>query len=120
MNSETYFILMGMLVALAATKYEALKTSTNPFQPSSPTLLLFLTSLCCHTVSSTADMSLPATIYIFHISGVVGVDTLLWIILSQFSNWCIINSFVLVVTLVCHTNCIELVYLTSYTRPLPS
>ncbi|RHN67523.1 hypothetical protein MtrunA17_Chr3g0103601 [Medicago truncatula] len=56
-------------------------------------------------------MSLPATIYIFHISGVVGCETLLWIILSQiWRNWFIINLFVSVVTLVCHTNCIELVY----------
>ncbi|RHN67521.1 hypothetical protein MtrunA17_Chr3g0103581 [Medicago truncatula] len=55
-------------------------------------------------------MSLPATIYIFHFSGVVGCETLLWIILSQFSNWCIVNSFILVVTFVCHTNCIKLVH----------
>ena len=106
-NYKAYFILMGLLVTLASIKYEAL--NTNPFQPLSPTMLLFLTSLFCHTVSSTADMSLPATLYIFHISSVVGVETLLWIILSQFSNWCIINSFLLVVTLVCHTNCIKLV-----------
>lgn len=98
-----------MLVTLAGTKYEAL--NTNPFKPLSPTMLLFLTSLCCHAVSSTADMSLPATTYIFHISGVVGFETLLWIILSQiWRNWFIINIFVSVVTLVCHTNCIELVY----------
>jgi len=91
---------MGLLVTLASTKYEAL--NTNPFQPLSPTMLLFLTSLCCHAVSSTTDMNFPTTEYIFHISGVVGVETLLWIILSQFSNWCIINSFILVVTFVCH------------------
>ncbi|AES70742.1 transmembrane protein, putative [Medicago truncatula] len=107
-NYKAYFFLMGLLVTLASTKYEAL--NTNPFQPLSPTMLLFLTSLCCHAVSSTADMSLSATIYIFHFSGVVGCETLLWIILSQISNWCIVNSFILVVTFLCHTNCIKLVH----------
>jgi len=105
---KVYFILMGLLVPLAAMKYQGL--NTNPFQPPPITMLLFLISLFCHAVAFTADMSFPTTIYIFHISGVVGVDTLLWTILSQFSNWCIINSFVSVVTFVCHTNCIELVY----------
>jgi len=99
---------MGLLVPLATMKYQGL--STNQFQPPPPTMLLFLIALFCHAIASTADMSFPTTIYIFHFSGVVGVDTLLWIILSHFSNWCIINSFVLVITLVCHTNCIELAY----------
>jgi len=107
-NYKTYFILMGLLVTLAGTRYEAL--NINPFQPPSPAMLMFLISLFCHAVASTTDMSFPTTIYIFPISGVVGCETLLWIILSQFSNWCIINSFVLVVTLVCHTNCIQLAY----------
>ena len=100
---------MGLLVTLAGTRYEAL--NINPFQPPSPTMLMFLISLFCHSVASTADMSFPTTIYIFHISGVVGCETLLLIIVSQISYWCIINSFVLVVTLVCHTNCdVKLVY----------
>ena len=107
-NYKSYFILMCLLVTLAASKYEAL--NTNPFQPPKPTMLLFLTSLFCHAVASTADISFPTTKYIFHISGVVGCETLLLIIVSQISNWCIINSSVLVVTLVCHTDCIELVY----------
>ena len=99
---------MGSLVALVAMKYQAL--DINPFQPLCPTMLLFLISLCNHAVAFTADMSFPTTKYIFHISGVVGCETLLWIIVSQTSYWCIINSSVLVFTLACHTNCIEVAH----------
>ena len=107
-NYNPYFTLMGLLVALVAMKYQAL--DINPFQPLCPTMLLFLISLCNHAVAFTTDMSFPTTIYIFHISGVVGCETLLWMIVSQISYWCIINSSVLVFTLACHANCIELAH----------
>ena len=102
---KTYFTLISLEVGLLAIKYEGL--STNPFQQSSPICFLFLTSLFCHAVSTMADMSYPTTKIIFHFSGVIGCEALLWILLPESRSWYIINIFILVVTSFCFFNCIE-------------
>jgi energy-coupling factor transporter transmembrane protein EcfT len=102
---KSYTILMSLELASIGIKYQGL--NTNPFQQSSPTILLFLTALFCHVVSSTADSTLPITMVIFHISGVVGCETLLWILLLEFWNWYIINLFLVLVTSFCYFNCIH-------------
>jgi len=80
--------------------------NTSPFQQSSPTFFLFLTSLFCHAVSTMADFSLPTTRIVFHFSGVVGCEALLCILLPQLWNWYIINLFLLMVTSLCFFDCI--------------
>ncbi|WJX37341.1 aspartate transaminase aat1 [Trifolium repens] len=40
-----------------------------------------------YQVTTMADMNLPSTMVIFHFSGVVGCETLLWILLPQLWNW---------------------------------
>ncbi|CAJ2640200.1 unnamed protein product [Trifolium pratense] len=57
-----------------------------------------------YQVATMADMNLPATMIIFHISGVVGCETLLWILLPEFWNWYIINLFLLMATTFCFFN----------------
>jgi hypothetical protein len=103
-NHKAYFILMSLEVGLIGIKYQGL--NTNPFQQSSPTVFMCLTSLFCHTVTTMADMNLTTAIVIFHISGIVGCETLLWIILPVFWKWYIINLFLLLVTSFCFFNTI--------------
>jgi hypothetical protein len=96
---------MGLELALMAVLYQS--SNTNPFPQSSPIYILFLTSLCCHVVVTMADMSLPPTIIIFHFSGVVACETLLWILLPVFWKWFLINLFPLLVILFCFFNFID-------------
>jgi hypothetical protein len=94
---KAYTILMSLELGSIGIKYQAPNTN-NPFQQSSPTMLLFFTALFCHAVATMADMTLPTTMIIFHFSGVVGCETLLWILLPDFWNWHIINLFLLMAT----------------------
>ncbi|AES70743.2 transmembrane protein, putative [Medicago truncatula] len=60
-----------------------------------------------YQVATMADMSFLTTMFIFHFSGVIGCETLLWILLPDFWNWYIINLFLLVITSFCFFNCIQ-------------
>lgn len=102
---KAYTILMSLELGSIGIKYQGL--NTNPFQQSSPIMLIFLISMICHAVASTGNMNLTNTIFIFHLSGVVGCETLLWILLPHFWNCCIINLFLLLVTSICFFNCID-------------
>ncbi|PNX57485.1 hypothetical protein L195_g050425 [Trifolium pratense] len=103
---ESYTILMSLELASIAIMYQGPNTN-NPFQQSSPTMLLFLTALFSHAVTTMADMNLPSTTIIFHFSGVVGCETLLWILLPVYWKWYIINLFLLLVTSLCFFNFIH-------------
>ncbi|RZB51005.1 hypothetical protein D0Y65_047736 [Glycine soja] len=54
-----------------------------------------------HVVASTAEMSLPTTIFIFHVSGIVACQTLMWVLVSEILWWYIINVLVLLVASFC-------------------
>ncbi|QCE13897.1 hypothetical protein DEO72_LG11g895 [Vigna unguiculata] len=84
MKNKAYTILMGLELTLIGIKYEG--SNTNPFQHSTPILLLFLTATCSHLLASTAQTTCP-TIFIFHVSGVVGCEALLWILISPEFIW---------------------------------
>jgi hypothetical protein len=101
-----YTILMSLELGSIGIMYQGL--NTNPFHQSSPICFLFFTALFCHAVTTMADMNLPSTMVIFHFSGVVGCETLLWILLPQLLNcYIIINLFLLLVTSFCFFNCIH-------------
>ncbi|CAJ2640204.1 unnamed protein product [Trifolium pratense] len=57
-----------------------------------------------YQVATMADMSFSTTRIIFHLSGVVGCETLLWILLPELWKWYIFNMFLLVVTSLCFLN----------------
>ncbi|KAG4923699.1 hypothetical protein JHK87_049239 [Glycine soja] len=57
--------------------------------------------MCSHVVASTAEMSLPTTIFIFHVSGIVACQTLMWVLVSEILWWYIINVLVLLVASFC-------------------
>ncbi|CAJ2640201.1 unnamed protein product [Trifolium pratense] len=105
---KAYTILMSLELASIGIMYQAPNTN-NPFQQSSPTMLLFLAALFCHAVTTMADMNLPSTMIIFHFSGLVGCETLLWILLPVFWKWFIINLFLLIVTSFCFFDFIDYV-----------
>jgi len=100
---KAYFILMSLELASIEIKYQGSNTN-NLFQQSSPTFFMFLTALFCHAVATMADMSFLTTMFIFHFSGVVGCEALLWILLLEFWHWYIFNMFLLVVTSLCFLN----------------
>ena len=104
---KAYTILISLELASIEIKYQG--SNTNPFQQPSPIFFMFLTSLFCHVVASTADFSFLTTTIIFHFSGVVACETLLWILLPHFWNWYIINLFLLVVTSFCYFNFIHII-----------
>ncbi|KOM40288.1 hypothetical protein LR48_Vigan04g048600 [Vigna angularis] len=89
MKNKGYSILMALELTSIGIKYGGL--NTNPFQHSTPTVLLFLTAACSHVLASTAQTNRP-TIFIFNVSGVVGCEALLWILIApEFLWWYIIN-----------------------------
>jgi aspartate aminotransferase len=100
---KAYIILITLELGSIGIKYQALNTN-NPFQQSTPICFLFLTSLFCHAVATMADTSFLTTRIIFHLSGVVGCETLLWILLPELWKWYIFNMFLLVVTSLCFLN----------------
>lgn len=108
---KSYTILMSLELGLIEIKYQGLgsHTTKNPFQQSSPlSMLIFLTAIFCHALASLApDSSSPTTLIIFHLSGVVGCEVLLWVLLTEFWWWYLINLFLLLVTSLCFSNCVE-------------
>jgi len=100
---KAYFILMSLELASIGIKYQDSNTN-NLYQQSSPTFFMFLTALFCHTVATMADLSFLTTMLIFHFSGVVGCEALLWILLPEFLKWYFFNMFLLVVISLCFLN----------------
>ncbi|CAL5202450.1 unnamed protein product [Lathyrus oleraceus] len=96
---QAYTILMTLELGSIGIKYQG--SNINPFQQSSPTFFLFLIALLCHAVTTVADLNFPTTMIMFHFTGVVGCETLLWILLPEFWKWYIINLFLLLVTSFC-------------------
>jgi len=111
---KAYAVLMALELASIEIKY-GISSSTNPFQQLSPTTMIFLVAIFCHALASIADSSFPATIITFHVSGVAGCETLLWLFLAQFLKFYTINAILLLVSLFCFFN-----YLTHFKSDTPS
>ncbi|RDX72320.1 hypothetical protein CR513_48212, partial [Mucuna pruriens] len=107
MKLEGYIIIMGLLLTTIGIKYEG--SNTNPFNHPTPSTLIFLTAASCHFLASTAEMRLQITIYIFHVSGIVGCQSLMWIIVPQLLYWSIINLLLLLLAPFCF-NYYELIF----------
>nr|KYP76205.1 hypothetical protein KK1_020438 [Cajanus cajan] len=120
---KAYLVLMGFELTCIGIKYGCggVSHTTNPFQPStptpSPTLLLFLTAIFSHVLASMAHITNQATIITFHVSGIIGCETLLWVLLVHLLWYSIINPLFLLLAsfcffnyathlLVCFLNCI--------------
>ncbi|KAK7305326.1 hypothetical protein VNO77_43230 [Canavalia gladiata] len=99
--SKLYTIFIALVLASIAIQYGG--SQTNPFQKSSPPMLIFITALCSHLLASLAQAqtTLPTTI-IFHVSGILASQALLCIFLAN-SWWCyyIINLLLLLFASLC-------------------
>ena len=96
---SVYIFLITLEAASIGIKYQGL--STNPFQEPRPSMLLFLIAIFCHAISLAAKIGWPTTI-IFHVSGILACETLLWILVAEFWWWCaIINVIPLLVAVLC-------------------
>ncbi|QCD78064.1 hypothetical protein DEO72_LG1g1693 [Vigna unguiculata] len=99
---KAYAVLMALELASIEIKY-GISSDSNPFQQLSPTTLIFVVAIFCHALASIADSSFSAIIT-FHVSGVVGCETLLWLFLSEFLRYYIINAILLLVAFFCFFN----------------
>ncbi|WVZ19740.1 hypothetical protein V8G54_007062 [Vigna mungo] len=114
MKNKGYTILMALELTSIGIKYGG--SDINPFQHSTPTVLLFLTAACCHILASTDQTNWP-TIFIFNVFGVVGCEALMWILIApEFFWWYIIKVPLLLVYL--YLNCNQIKELIPDTTPL--
>ncbi|WVZ21117.1 hypothetical protein V8G54_008439 [Vigna mungo] len=89
MKNKAYTILMALQLTSIGIKYGG--SDNNPFKHSTPTVLLFLTAACSHVLASRSQINSP-TIFIFNVSGVIGCEALMWIlIVPEILWWYIIN-----------------------------
>ncbi|KAL2956127.1 hypothetical protein AAZX31_18G068300 [Glycine max] len=89
---KAYLVLVALELTCIGIKYGVSNTN-NPFQQSS--LLLFLTAIFSHVLASSADMTKQIIIITFHMSGITGCETLLWILINDFMCYCMVNLLLL-------------------------
>jgi len=97
-HNKAYTILMALLLNSIGIKYEG--SNNNPFNYSSPSKMIFVTAMCCHVLASAAEMSMPTTIFIFHMSGISGCEALMWILVDEF-RWCYVTNVLLLLAASC-------------------
>uniref|UniRef100_K7MQD6 Uncharacterized protein n=1 Tax=Glycine max TaxID=3847 RepID=K7MQD6_SOYBN len=93
---EEYLVLVALELTCIGIKYEVSNTN-NPFQQSS--LLFFLTAIFSNVLASTTDTTKQITIITFQVSGITGVETLLWILIPDFMCYCMVNLLLLLLAL---------------------
>ena len=93
---------MALLLSCIGIKYEG--SNNNPFQHASPSRMIFVTATCCHVLVSTVEVNLPTTVFIFHLSGIIGCEVLMWILEDEFAWWYVTNLFLLLVASFCFNN----------------
>ncbi|KAL4343106.1 hypothetical protein AHAS_Ahas11G0045200 [Arachis hypogaea] len=99
-TNGVYIFLITLEAASIGIKYQG--QSTNPFQELQPIILLFLTAIFCHAITLITSKLGCQIVIIFHVSGVLGCETLLWILVAQFWWWyAIINVVPLLIVLLC-------------------
>ncbi|XP_029126881.1 uncharacterized protein LOC109795459 isoform X2 [Cajanus cajan] len=103
---KAYLVVMTLELACIGIKYGGGVSETNPFQPSTPTptVMLFLTAMFSHVLASTADITNQTIIITFHVSGIIGCEALLQILLVHFLWYSIINLILLLLASLCFFN----------------
>ncbi|KAG4923701.1 hypothetical protein JHK87_049241 [Glycine soja] len=90
---KAYLVLIALELTCIGIKYGVSNTN-NPFQQSR-FLMLFLTAIFSHVLASTADMTKQIIIITFHMSGITGCETLLWILIHDFMCYFMVNLLLL-------------------------
>ncbi|KAG5141312.1 hypothetical protein AAZX31_12G218400 [Glycine max] len=94
-----YVFLFTLLLGSVQIKYR--EPETNPFL-STPTLSLFVASITCHGLASmAAHTNLQGSLIIFHLSGIVGCEVLMWVLLADILCYCMINMLASLVAFLC-------------------
>ncbi|KAH1197101.1 hypothetical protein GmHk_18G050973 [Glycine max] len=96
-----YVIPFTLLLASVQIKYT--EAVTNPFL-STPAMPLLIASITCHGLASMADTNLRAPFIIFHLSGIVGCEVLIWVILTDIFWYCMVNMLASLVAFLCFFN----------------
>ena len=96
-----YVILFTLLLGSVQIKYT--EAETNPFR-STPTTSLFVASITCHVLASMSDTNLQAPFIIFHLSGIVGCEVLIWVLLTDIFWYSMVNMLASLVAFICFFN----------------
>ncbi|KAH1197115.1 hypothetical protein GmHk_18G050983 [Glycine max] len=100
-NGKAFVILFTLLLGSVQIKYT--EPGTNPFL-STPTMSLFVASITCHGLASmAADTNLQALI-IFYMSGIVGCEVLVWVLLADIFWYSMVNMLASIVAFLCFFN----------------
>ncbi|KAH1197100.1 hypothetical protein GmHk_18G050972 [Glycine max] len=93
-----YVFLFTLLLGSVQIKYT--EAETNPFL-STPAMPLFVASITCHVLASMSDTNLQAPFIIFHLSGIVGCEVLIWVLLTDIFWYCMVNMLASLVAFLC-------------------
>ncbi|KAG4377250.1 hypothetical protein GLYMA_18G069400v4 [Glycine max] len=96
-----YAFVFTLLLGSVQIKYK--EPETNPFL-STPAMPLFVASITCHVLASMAGTNLQAPLIIFHLSGIVGCEVLIWVLLADIFWYSMVNMFASIVAFICFFN----------------
>ncbi|RZB51021.1 hypothetical protein D0Y65_047747 [Glycine soja] len=96
-----YLILITLLLGSVQIKYTEAETN---YLLSTPVMPLLVASITCHVLASQADTNLQAPFIIFHVSGIVGCEVLIWVILTDILWYCMVNMLASIVAFICFFN----------------
>ncbi|KAG4923708.1 hypothetical protein GLYMA_18G068700v4 [Glycine max] len=96
-----YVILFTLLLGSVQIKYT--EAVTNAFL-STPTMSLFVAAITCHGLASMADTNLQGPVIIFHLSGIVGCEVLIWVLLTDILWYSMVNMLASLIAFVCFFN----------------
>ena len=100
-NGKAFVILFTLLLGSVQIKYT--EPGTNPFL-STPTMSLFVAAITCHGLASMADTNLQGPVIIFHLSGIVGCEVLIWVLLTDILWYSMVNMLASLIAFVCFFN----------------
>ncbi|KAK7333285.1 hypothetical protein VNO80_30050 [Phaseolus coccineus] len=93
MKSEiAYLALITFQLTCIGIKYGV--SNRDPFHQLT-LLLLLLIATFSHVLASVADMTKPITVITFHFSGILGCETLMWILIAQLLWFTVVNILLL-------------------------
>ncbi|XLS77186.1 hypothetical protein HN51_061411 [Arachis hypogaea] len=105
-SHRVYICVVTLELASIAIKYQGI--NTNPFQEIHATMLLFLLATPCHAIALAITnhniVIMPNSITIivlFHVSGTISCESLLWILVAQLWWFIILNVLMILVVGVC-------------------
>ena len=88
---------------LGSIQIKYTEAETNPFL-STLAMPLFVASITCHGLACVTDINLQGSLIIFHLSGIVGCEVLMWVILIDILWYSMVNMLASLVAFICFFN----------------